>query len=164
MTTANKFWSDDFDMDLLKLWPELPQQLGETGERKLWTVGSESYGRLNHPTVWNTHGAFVWLNKPNLARDGSGWFNVHGCVSNEPEIECTWLELLRDQWPHSYNFILLPQMRIFEAPDRRDFDRIMYHVRGWKADPNIYEAEDLASGWVMRLTRQLEGIMKDAHA
>jgi hypothetical protein len=165
-TPRLKFWSDDFDMDLLKLWPDLPAQLGATGDLKLWTVGHETHGRLNHPAVWNSHGAFVWLKQPNLQRDQHGWFNVHGCVDNAPEIECTWLELLRDQWSHHYNFILLPQMRRFEAPDRRNglFDRIMYHSRGWKADPKIDQAMGLGFGWVMYQTRQLEGVMKGARA
>lgn len=165
MSDLEKFWSDDFDMDLLKLWPDLPQQLGETGAMKLWTVvGHGTHGRLNHPTVWNSHGAFVWTVKPDLPRDSRGWFNIHGCVSDGPEIECTWLELLRDQWPHSYNFILLPQMRIFEAPDRRLFDRIMYHIRGWDADPNIEETKAACHRWLLEMTLQLEAVMRLTHA
>lgn len=71
------FWSDDFDMDLLKLWPNLRNELGSLADVKMWTVGGESLGRLNHPTIWNTHGAFFWLgDKPNLKRDESGWFKT----------------------------------------------------------------------------------------
>jgi hypothetical protein len=97
-----KFWSDDFDMDLLKIYPNVVAEcLGTLADRQLWTLGHESYGRLNHPTVWNTHGAYVWVEKPNLVRDPRGWYAVRGCVDDSPEIECTWLELLRDwtKWP-----------------------------------------------------------------
>jgi hypothetical protein len=96
-----KFWSDDFDMDLLKIFPDLIAALGATADLTLWTLGHRTFGRLNHPSVWNTHAAFIWFEKPNLNRDEHGWFNIGGCVSDDEEVECTWLELLRDQWPLS---------------------------------------------------------------
>lgn len=45
------FWSDDFDMDLLSLWPDLPARLGPTAVVRLWTVGSTSCGRLRRSVV-----------------------------------------------------------------------------------------------------------------
>lgn len=151
-----KFWSDDFDMDLLKLFPDLPATLGETADRVLWTTGHATWGRLNSPTCWNTHGAFFWTHKPNLKRDEHGWFNVMGCVSDSPEIECTWLELLRDQWPHSYGFILLPSNCAFNAPPREEFERIMYDLRGWKKDEYVEGARGTVMAWLMHATRQLD--------
>ena len=162
MKSLEKFWSDDFDMDLLKLFPDLPKRLGETAERVLWTVGHPTYGRLNHPTVWNSHGAFVWTREPRLQRDQHGYFNVSGCVSNEPEIECTWLELLRDQWPHGYDFLLLPARSVFEAPSREEFDRIMYDLRGWRKDENVGASRTLVMAWLLRSNRQLEEECKRA--
>jgi hypothetical protein len=131
--TPCRFWSDDFDLDLLKLWPNLPARLGPTAGIRVWTVGSTSYGRLNHPTVWNTHGAFLWLEKPNLQRDADGWFRMQGCVSNSEEIECTWLEWLRSWWPHHHGFLL--EGNFFEASDDRYFESIMARVRGWRHQP-----------------------------
>jgi hypothetical protein len=151
-----KFWSDDFDMDLLKLFPELPKMLGETAERALWTVGHTTHGRLNHPACWNSHGAFAWTHKPNLKRDPHGWFNVMGCVSDAEEIECTWLELLRDQWPHGYGFILLPQQSMFVPPPRGEFEKIMYDLRGWIKDEHISIARCTAMAWILHANRQLE--------
>jgi hypothetical protein len=130
----SQFWSDDFDMDLLKLWPDLPAKLGPTADIHLWTVGSTSYDRLNHPTVWNTHGSFLWLEKPNLERDTVGWFRVQGCVSNAEEIECTWLEWLRSWWPHHHGFLL--EGILFDASNDRYFESIMARVRGWRQQPD----------------------------
>jgi hypothetical protein len=55
-----KFWSDDFDMDLLKVFPQVEGMLRDPNI-PLWTVGHESHGRLNHPACWNSYGAFLWL-------------------------------------------------------------------------------------------------------
>lgn len=126
-----KFWSDDFDMDLLKLFPNLPEMLGAMAEMTMWTVGHGSFGRLNHPTVWNTHGAYLWLAKPNLPRNEHGWYRVNGCVSDSPEIECTWLEWLRDWWSHHYGFIVKPSGDYFPPMPVERFDTIMYDLRGW---------------------------------
>jgi hypothetical protein len=156
-----KFWSDDFDMDLLKLFPDLPETLGEVAERALWTVGHATYGRLNHPAVWNSTGAlgelgaWVWTRKPNLPRK-DGWFNLSGCASNDPEIECTWLELLRDQWAHHYGFVLLPAKSIFTPAPLAEFDTIMYDLRGWRKDANALPARTSVMAWLLRANRQLE--------
>jgi len=140
------FWSDDFDMDLLKLWPDLPARLGPTADVRLWTVGSTSYGRLNHPAVWNTHGAFLWLEKPDLNRDADGWFRVQGCVSDAKDVECTWLEWLRSWWPHHHGFLL--EGVWFEPSDDRYFESIMARVRGWHLQP-----EDAKLASAMALAR-----------
>lgn len=156
--TTARFWADDFDMDLLKLFPQLPQMLGITGEVKLWTVGHESFGRLNHPTVWNSHGAFFWTEKPNLARDKHGWFNVDGCVCDSLEIECTWMEVLRDQWPHSYAFILKPSNVLFDAPPSLMFSEIMYDLRGLKKSVDIRLARQITLQWFMRSSLLLDQV------
>lgn len=127
--TSKQFWSDDFDMDLLKIFPDLETLLGDPS-RRLWTVGRQSHGRLNHPVTWNTHGAFLWTEEPKLERDAHGWFNVHGCTSNESIVECTWLEWLRDAWPHGYGAIILPSGVSFPPAPQADFHAIMYDLRG----------------------------------
>lgn len=102
----HKFWSDDFDMDLLRVFPNLPMLLGATAAIELWTVGHESYGRLNHPTCWDTpHGltAFFWFQPPELVRNAHGWFWLDGgYVGNDQALRATWLEVLRDCWAHQY--------------------------------------------------------------
>ena len=153
---SDKFWSDDFDMDLPKLFPQLAQLLETTAEQKLWTIGHRTHGRLNHPAVWNSHGAFVWMEKPNLKRDEHGWLNINSCVSNEEEIECTWLELLRDQWPHGFPFILLPLRVHFPSPPYREFERIMYDLRGWHKYEDIQVSRDTVLKWIVRVNQKFE--------
>ena len=143
-----RFWSDDFDMDLLKVFPDVARML-RAPDRLLWTVGHTTHGRLNHPTVWNSHGAFLWLTKPELARDENGWFNVDGCVDDAPEIECTWMEWLRDAWVHSYGTLVLPHRRLLPEAPRRDFDTIMYDRRGWRKQ-DVTGARKQALQWLIR--------------
>lgn len=158
--TTCAFWSDDFDMDLLKVIPNVPEELGEYAERILWTVGNRDKrnGRLNHPVIWNTHGAFVWTVKPNLVRDGFGWFNVDGCVDDAEEIECTWLELLRDQWVHGFAFILKSISQVyFPGPPQEHFMTLMYHIRGWRQDDAAAEMARMAGRlWVVESTQRLK--------
>ena len=153
----HKFWSDEFDMDLLKLFPDLPKEIGETAEVKLWTVGGESFGRLNHPSVWNSHGAFIWTGKPQLDRDKHGWFTVEGgCTADSALIECTWLEVLRDQWAHHYGFILLPVAVYFKPIRWLIYERIMYHRRDWKRyDGHGFDLTE-AKIWALTASRRLE--------
>lgn len=158
-TTAHEqlpFWSDDFDMDLLKVFPDTPKMLTNP-YRTLWTVGATTYGRLNHPTCWNSHGAFLWFHKPNLPRDKHGWFNVLGCVSNTEEVECTWLEWLRDQWVHSWGgTLIMPLQRRLPPSPQLAFNDIMYDLRGWhKRDVSAQRNE--AIRWVLRSDRILMG-------
>jgi hypothetical protein len=117
----------------------------------LWTVCSHpTYGRLNHPTVWNTHGSFLWLEKPNLERDEHGWFNIGGCVGDSHEIECTWLEWLRDAWSHSISAVILPSGLGLAPAPRQDFDAIMFDLRGWNKAQNLGENRANALRWLMR--------------
>ena len=144
-----KFWSDDFDMDLLKVFPQTESMLQDP-DATLWTVGHESFGRLNHPCTWNGPiGAFCWLEKPSLPRDEHGWFSVGGCVADEVEIECTWLEWLRDAWSLHYTATILPNRINLPAMQWRPFEQIMYDLRGWhKQDVSAARKEALC--WLMR--------------
>lgn len=144
-----KFWSDDFDMDLLKVFPQFVESVQVFASRELWTVGHRTHGRLNHPTVWNTHGAFVWLAKPNLPRDKNGWFNINGYVDDSEEIECTWLELVRDQWAHNYDFLLMPSRSLFRSAGWNVFEEIMYHARGWRESDRIEMTREVALTWAI---------------
>jgi hypothetical protein len=153
-----KFWSDDFDMDLLKVFPETVSIIGTLAEAKLWTVGSDTHGRLNHPTVWNSHGAFVWITPPQFSRDKDGWFNAKGCVSDSRVIECTWLELLRDQWPHGYSFLLIPEELRFPGPRRDFFEEIMYDLRGWRRQ-DVSRQRAWVIQWITDANRRLDRML-----
>lgn len=153
-----RFWADDFDMDLLRVVPEIGRMLGGDCDRTLWTVGHRTYGRLNHPTVWNTHGAYLWLTKPNLPRDVHGWFNVDGCVSNDEEIECTWLELLRDAWVHGFAAVMLPSRTRLRPAPQRAFDQIMWDRRGWRKSDTA-GALAVTIDWIMAWHEALVGLV-----
>jgi hypothetical protein len=153
-----QFWSDDFDMDLLKIFPNAPKMLAHP-DRVLWTVGHTSYGRLNNPCCWNTagggYGAFLWMVKPNLERDKYGWFNIGGYVANEPEVECTWLEWMRDAWAHMHAATILPTGRRLPPFQWAPFERIMYDLRGWhKRDVSEDRADALR--WITRCDSIIE--------
>jgi hypothetical protein len=170
-TTAERpqFWSDDFDIDLLKVFPDVPKMLRDP-ERILWTVGHTSYGRLNHPTTWDH--AFLWLRKPTLARDKNGWFDIDSRVSNEPEVECTWLEWLRDAWVHRYGAMVMPFRRLMPASPEQDFEAIMWDLRGWNrraltGSPekrDVSENRKRALNWIMRCDSILYSLTADAAA
>ena len=146
-TALAPFWSDDFDMDLLKLYPTLQDALGATAAETVWTLGHTTRERLNHPTVWNTHGAFLWLSNPDLDRDARGWVRVLGCVTDAPLVECTWLEWLRDCWAHSFDFWLMPGCQVFKHPKLWRFERLMWHIRAWAKKPEAVTASAHAEVW-----------------
>lgn len=140
-------------MDLLKVFPGIEAKLQNTGS-VLWTLGrpDSRTGRLNHPMVWNSHGTFVWSAKPDLKRDKHGWFSIDGCVSDCQEIECTWLEFLRDAWCHHIGAIILPHRTGLPAPPQNDFMQIMYEVRGWTrlSSASVEECRARSLRWLTR--------------
>jgi hypothetical protein len=127
--TDTPFWSDDFDMDLPKIFPEARELLGDLAEIELYTVGTpdKTTGRLNHPCVWNGDRsmlAFFGFQAP--ARP-----EFYAAPSAQ-QIKCTAWEMFRDAWPHSY-LIQVQQRPIWDTfALRRDFETIMWNVRGWE--------------------------------
>lgn len=121
-----RFWSDDFDMDLLKLFPDLPERLGEMAEVRLWVHGGESYGRLNHPSVWHDH-EYMVVAFFGLAPDTTGKPDAYW--TSHPVVECTWLETLRDEWPHQYT-IVMGRRPVLRATRWETFSALMYDRRG----------------------------------
>lgn len=152
------FWSDDFDMDLLKVFPDICELLGATVTVPIFTLSRTTYERLNCPCSWNTYNgltSFLWLEKPDLPRDRSGWVSVGACVANESEVEGTWLEWLRDAWVHDHNWILLPHGDRFSGVDyNRCFYPIMAHRRGWRQEPQIENAYKMARLWLTKANRR----------
>ena len=154
-----KFWSDDFDMDLPKMVPDVREILREPG-RLLWTVGHRTFGRLNHPTVWASYGAFLWFEKPNLERDENGWFRVISCVSDEEEVECTWLEFLRDAWCHSYETLILPRHVKLPAMPWPTFHELTYAARGFNGS-TVQKARAKGREWVLECDRILNALIQE---
>jgi hypothetical protein len=134
MSDYPPFWSDDFDMDLLKVLPETPAILGELGDVLLYTHGHETHGRLNHPSVWN--GDLGMLAFFGTAREG---FTPGGYVTDAPVVECTALEAFRDAWPHQYLIIVNGPHNGGHVwtPNVRLFTRLMSHRRSLQPLPEI---------------------------
>src|SRR5947209_3162420 len=118
-----KFWADAFDIDLLKVFPNI-ELFGDTVDVPIWTLSSTTFGRLNCPCAWHTYTgltSFLWLTKPNLPRDENGWIQAdHSslCVTAHLEVEGTWLEWLRDMWVHGHNWLLILSANTDRQPRR----------------------------------------------
>ena len=127
--TDPKFWSDDFDMDLPKIIPEARSLLGAYADLELVTHGSETHGRLNHPTCWNHELGYVsYFGRPGRI------FKPNGYWTDSPIIRCTLWEAIRDAWAHDNVIIFEGRTPIWSGNEtRRDFDPLMYHIRGWRA-------------------------------
>jgi hypothetical protein len=127
VTGAARFWSDDFDLDLPKVLPEVEAMFTDLAEVKLFTHGGETYGRLDHPTCWNTDKgltAFVSL-RANPRPDANFYYTP------DPVRECTPWELARDAWAHSY-VIALDGRSVWDGEANwRDFETILWVKRGW---------------------------------
>lgn len=163
MTQHHPFWSDDFDLDLLRLFPRVEALLGAVAAQPLWTLSRETHGRINCPATWSAAGCLIWLEKPNLPRDKHGWFNWRGLVGDSPEMECTWLELLRDNWIHQQPLCFVQGERtlgVLPRPSASLFTRIMYHVRGWRNDDRHEAALDQAWRWIASQNRQVAHLIE----
>lgn len=127
------FWSDDFDMDLLKVIPGVEELLGESASLSLYTHGHTTFGRLNHPSVWNDYrGPVAFFGLHRNATTGLLGVKPPGYWTDEPIVECTFLEALRDCWPHTYRLVVegaevFDSFRLCPA-----FEVLMFHIRGWK--------------------------------
>ncbi len=128
MTDAS-FWSDDFDMDLPKIFPEAREMLGDLADVELVTAGAPcgKTGRLNHPAVWNgDHSMLAWFGFVSPSRPAF-------YAGADSTVRCTVWEAVRDAWPHHYLMIVerTPIWDTFAL--QREFDLLMYAARGWRA-------------------------------
>jgi hypothetical protein len=125
------FWSDTFDLDLLKVIPGVEELLGDTADVTLYTHGhiaemdQPDACRLISPTCWNTtrgFAAFFGFREPR--KPSAFW-------TDDPIVECTFLEALRDAWVHTY-VLMVEQRTIIVMPRLAlHFQRLLSHHRGW---------------------------------
>ncbi|HEX9996687.1 MAG TPA: hypothetical protein VGB45_06060 [Abditibacterium sp.] len=131
---AAKMWCDDFDADLLKIFPhgEIERLVEPVAGLTLYTMGNQTGGKLNHPSVWNgrygTEAFFGTKPENSTFKPESYW------CDHESAIPCTVLEMLRDWWPHSYNVLLdgIPVLGECSA----QMMGLLYHLRGWATLPD----------------------------
>jgi hypothetical protein len=153
------FWSDNFDMDLLRLFPKLPEALGPVAGGRLWTYGGVTGGRLNHPAVWNANVGLVslfWTRKPEHARDAGGFVDIEGRLTNASLVECTFLEMIRDAWPHQ-NALILERHILWKTP-RDHFDEILYDLRGWRKSDRVQRLKDEIFDELLRVGRRFDAL------
>lgn len=125
---ADRFWSDDFDMDLPRILPRFDEALGVAADLPLWVHGGTSHGRLNHPAVWGNVAYF------GTSPDDTG--KPDSYYTSQPFVECTWREAVRDAWPHTYR-LLVNGVEIWGAHTLWPaFEQLMYDLRGWRTLPD----------------------------
>lgn len=121
------FWSDDFDMDFPKIFPDARKLLGTLGDVELVTTCHPcKTGRLNMPTVWNgDHSMLSFFGFKTPARP------PFYATSRETVITCTAWEAFRDAWPHGY-LIQVERQPIWDTfPLWKHFETLMWDVRNW---------------------------------
>ncbi|SDD94320.1 hypothetical protein SAMN05216337_1017109 [Bradyrhizobium brasilense] len=120
------FWSDNFDMDLPKVFPEARELLGDLADVEMWTGGRpDANGRLNHPACWNTDiGLAAFFGFKNTGRDE----NYMVC---RERVRCTAWEAFRDAWAHQ--FVMVVENKVVWHANRlwHPFEIIMWNKRGW---------------------------------
>lgn len=117
-------WCDSFDADLLKVVPGVAEALGDTADLQLTTYSHVTDGRINCPSAWNTDfglASFFWT-APEF-RPPSAY------CTTEPEVECTFLEVIRDEWVHSCAVVV--NRHLVWRPPAGLLDKLMYDLRGW---------------------------------
>lgn len=125
---GHSFWSDNFDMDLPKVFPEAREIMGPLGDVELVTLGrpDPNNGRLNHPVVWNGDGglgAFLGFDGPCKPT----------CMvaPGATLVTCTVWEAFRDAWAHNYLMHIEGEPVWDTSRLWPLFEQIMWKMRGW---------------------------------
>jgi hypothetical protein len=144
------FWSDDFDMDLPKIFPEAREIMGPLGDVELFTNGHTMHGRLNHPNVWNSHNTMLSF----FGFTGPARPSVYHTSSEL--VSCTAWEAFRDAWSHSY-LIQIEKRPIWDTFKlARPFEIIMWNIRGW--DEKLERPNDVSKARRLALASYRAGI------
>lgn len=112
-------------MDLYKVIPEAKRLISAVQDIHLFTHGRLTDGKLNHPSVLNGyHGIIAFFGFDDPAKPTGYW-------TDAPVIECTFEEVVRDAWCHSYQ-VIVELRHIWSAYSLvEQFEDIMWHIRGW---------------------------------
>lgn len=162
-----KFWGDNFDMDLLQLFPDLRSRLGPFADARVWTLGSVANDgcTFSHPSVWHGYTgieAFFWAEQPpDMKREGR-WIRVDGGrTTDDPWCCLTVLQAIRDCWSHHYNLYLEGKLclRMTDKFYGSHFYPIMATRRGWQAlDIERRLCEVL--GWALQAAETMKPIVE----
>ena len=92
---------------------------------ELLTYSATTGGKINCPSAWNTDeglASFFWTSGE--YRPDGAWY------TDEPVVECTFLEAVRDEWVHSCTVVV--NGPVVWKPPVRLMEKLMYDVRGWR--------------------------------
>jgi hypothetical protein len=129
--TDPRFWSDDFDMDLPKVIPDAKELLGECADLQLQTHGGKTFGRLNHPTVWNGDSGMVAFFGRTSPMKPPAYY------TDREIIRCTLWEAIRDAWAHTVVIVFEGRTPIWDGSKTwAQFEPIMEHIRGYRVLPD----------------------------
>ncbi len=153
------FWSDDFDMDLPKVIPEARAVLGDLADLELKTHGSLTFGRLNHPTVWNGDlGTVAFFGRTDPCRPAAYY-------AAKEIVTCTLWEVLRDCWSHDYAVIFERHLILDGNKFWLDFQPLMYHMRSWQTlrDEDVAKHRDRVLNRIRFMVARLRRIIAPGH-
>jgi hypothetical protein len=123
------FWSDDFDLDLLRVLPEIETAIGRTGEIVLHTHDTLAHPltrRITHPVCWNTpRGPAAFFGFADAATPSA-------YVTDAPLVDCTFLEAVRDCWVHGYLMVVERRAVLDGLRLRFSFDVLLTYHRRWR--------------------------------
>ena len=128
-------WCADFDADLPKVVPQAMEILGDLADLELRTYATETNGRINCPCAWHTeHGLTAFFSTP-----GWGGPAPPGYMTDKPLIDCTFAEVVRDEWIHDSAVVV--NGRLVWKPPSELMMRLMFDLRGWKVLSDEERAE-----------------------
>lgn len=128
MTTTDSMnaalWCDTFDADLLAVVPGAIAALGPAANLELWTYSNPTNGRINCPAAWHTDFglAAFFSTRDRSPTPAHSW-------TRDPLVECTFLEVVRDEWVHSQ--VVIVNNRVVWTPPADLMQDLMYDLRGW---------------------------------
>ena len=141
-------WCDDFDMDLLKLLPEVERLLAPCQGIRLYTTCNPTHVRINLPSVWHQRGGltcYVGFLRPDDPLPEKGPQPAY-CMTFSPVVEATAEEMFRDLWCHNLVWVQVssPKMRELWRDSAQiwnahaltgSFNILLYALRGWEPVP-----------------------------
>lgn len=124
-------WYDDFDAELYKVVPDAERLIAPVASVVMRTTCTpdRTTDRLNSPTMWN--GDFGMIAFFGCRLLGQRHWKPEGYWTNQPVIECTFEEAIRDTWVHECLAYVDGRVLWNTWRLRNDFMTLMYHLRGW---------------------------------
>jgi hypothetical protein len=124
-TVSGPLWCHDFDLDLPKVVSDWLDFLGYAADVELRTHCTPTNGRINCPSAWWTdHGLTAFFSTADYGAPAPP-----GYWTDRPLVECTFAEVVRDEWIHGQ--IVVVNGRLIWKPPNRLMEQLMFDVRGW---------------------------------